>query len=153
MTTTAALPNHSHSNSCLTAKPETPSKTTARPNRFHKDRPRQMSPSAVWTAVEVPTLDEMCDRDIQWMLDRCGGNREAAARLLGIGRTSLYRYLKKLAPEKRDTATINQLRDRHFRSPDPSSPKCERDRDSYANARKRSSWDLQLIQALLDSED
>jgi DNA-binding NtrC family response regulator len=30
------------------------------------------------------------------MLNRCGGNREATAQFLGIGRTSLYRYLKKL---------------------------------------------------------
>src|SRR5271166_5402024 len=111
MTTTPALPNYPHSNSSLTAKPETASKTTAHPNRFHKDRHRRMSPSEDWTAVEVPTLDEMCDRYIQWMLDRCGGNREAAARLLGIGRTSLYRYLKKLDAEKRDAAVINQLRD------------------------------------------
>jgi hypothetical protein len=152
MTTTPAMPNHSHSNPTLTAKPEAPSKTTARPNRFHKDRARQMSPNAVWTAVEVPTLDEMCDRYIQWMLDCCGGNREAAPRLLGIGRTSLYRYLKKLDPEKRDAADINQLRDWHFRSPqDPSSPKCKRDLDSYATARKQlSSCNLQLIQVLLD---
>jgi transcriptional regulator of acetoin/glycerol metabolism len=41
-------------------------------------------------------LDEMCDWYIQCTLQCFGGNREATARALGIGRTTLYRYLKKL---------------------------------------------------------
>ena len=42
------------------------------------------------------TLDEVCESYIRWMLNRCGGNRETTALFLGIGRTTLYRYLKKL---------------------------------------------------------
>jgi DNA-binding NtrC family response regulator len=80
----------------LTAKSDTPSKTTARPHRFRQDHPRRTPPSPDWTAVKVLTLDEVCDSYIRWMLNRCGGNREATAQFLGIGRTSLYRYLKKL---------------------------------------------------------
>jgi hypothetical protein len=101
-----------------------------------------MSPSADWTAVKVLTLDEMCDRYIQWMLNRCGGNCTAAAEFLGIGRTSLYRHLKKLDGEKRDSAASNHLRDRHFHSPqDPSlPPQFELSRDSYATARKSIVW-------------
>jgi len=41
------------------------------------------------------TLDEACIQHIRLMIDFCGGNRKRAAQMLGIGRTSLYRYLKK----------------------------------------------------------
>jgi len=37
---------------------------------------------------------------IHRVLDMCQGNRLRAAQVLGIGRTSLYRYLKHAAPEK-----------------------------------------------------
>jgi len=110
MNKTTALPAHPLPNSNLTTKSDTPSTTTASPNRFRQDRPRRVSPTADWTAVKVLTLDEMCDRYIRWMLNRCGGNRGATAEFLGIGRTSLYRYLKKADREKRDSATGNQLR-------------------------------------------
>src|SRR5229473_131720 len=107
MNTTTALPAHPFPNSNLTPKSDTPSKTTTRPDRFRQDRPPRMLPSVDWT--EFLTLDEMCDRYIRWMLDRCGGNRVAAAQFLGIGRTSLYRYLKKADREKGDSATRNRL--------------------------------------------
>ena len=55
---------------------------------------------ADWTPVGVLTLVEARDRYIKYAIDRCGGNLRAAARTLGIGRTSLYRYLKKLRREK-----------------------------------------------------
>jgi DNA-binding NtrC family response regulator len=70
-----------------------------------QDRSRRMTHGADSTTVKFLTLDEVCDRYIRCTLNRCGGNREATARALGIGRTSLYRYLKKLDREKREGAT------------------------------------------------
>jgi len=50
-------------------------------------------------------LDEIRKLHIQRVLDLCQGNRLRAAQVLGIGRTSLYRYLKRdeqqrVAPER-----------------------------------------------------
>jgi DNA-binding NtrC family response regulator len=41
------------------------------------------------------SLDEVCAQHIQRVLGVCKGNRLRAAQILGIGRTSLYRYLKR----------------------------------------------------------
>jgi DNA-binding NtrC family response regulator len=41
------------------------------------------------------SLDEVCKIHIQRVLEMCQGNRLRAAQFLGIGRTSLYRYLKR----------------------------------------------------------
>jgi DNA-binding NtrC family response regulator len=41
------------------------------------------------------SLDEVRDLHIQRVLGMCQGNRLRAAQILGIGRTSLYRYLKR----------------------------------------------------------
>jgi DNA-binding NtrC family response regulator len=41
------------------------------------------------------SLDEVCKLHIQRVLELCKGNRVRAAQILGIGRTSLYRYLKR----------------------------------------------------------
>jgi DNA-binding NtrC family response regulator len=41
------------------------------------------------------SLDEVCAQHIQRVLEVCKGNRLRAAQILGIGRTSLYRYLKR----------------------------------------------------------
>jgi len=38
-------------------------------------------------------LDEICREHILRVLEACGGNRSRAAQILGIGRTSLYRFL------------------------------------------------------------
>jgi transcriptional regulator of acetoin/glycerol metabolism len=42
-------------------------------------------------------LEEVRKEHIQRMLKLCGGNRVRTAQLLGIGRTSLYRHLKRQA--------------------------------------------------------
>ncbi len=43
----------------------------------------------------LPTLDDVCDIYIQQVLALCGGNRLWASEVLRIGRTSLYRYMRK----------------------------------------------------------
>jgi transcriptional regulator of acetoin/glycerol metabolism len=45
-------------------------------------------------------LDEVRKLHIQRVLDLCQGNRLRAAQVLGIGRTSLYRYLKRDEQER-----------------------------------------------------
>jgi transcriptional regulator with PAS, ATPase and Fis domain len=46
-------------------------------------------------------LDKVCKLHIQRVLELCQGNRLRAAQILGIGRTSLYRYLKRDGHEMR----------------------------------------------------
>jgi transcriptional regulator with PAS, ATPase and Fis domain len=48
------------------------------------------------------SLEEMRDVHIERVLQMCQGNRLRAAQVLGIGRTSLYRYLKKDKAERRE---------------------------------------------------
>jgi DNA-binding NtrC family response regulator len=48
------------------------------------------------------SLEEMRDVHIERVLQMCQGNRLRAAQVLGIGRTSLYRYLKKDKAEGRE---------------------------------------------------
>ena len=57
------------------------------------------SPEEEWRPL---SLDEVCTQHIQKVLDVCKGNRLRAAQILGIGRTSLYRYLKKEGTEHKD---------------------------------------------------
>jgi transcriptional regulator of acetoin/glycerol metabolism len=83
---TTTVPAHPPAKSSPTAKSDAPSKTHC-----------LMSCNADWTEVEVLTLDELCARHIRRVLNRCGGNCTATAQLLGIGRTTLYRYLKREA--------------------------------------------------------
>jgi two-component system response regulator HydG len=47
------------------------------------------------------SLEEVRNAHIQRVLAMCQGNRLRAAQILGIGRTSLYRYLKAVGPERR----------------------------------------------------
>jgi ActR/RegA family two-component response regulator len=42
-------------------------------------------------------LDEVRSAHIQRVLDLCHGNRVRASQVLGFGRTSLYRFLKRSA--------------------------------------------------------
>jgi DNA-binding protein Fis len=48
----------------------------------------------------------MRDAHIERVLELCQGNRLRAAQVLGIGRTSLYRYLKKDKPENREKSLL-----------------------------------------------
>jgi DNA-binding protein Fis len=94
MDETTTLPKNSLATSSQTAKSDASSKTTARLDQFLQDHLRLMPRNADSTAVKVLTLDEICDRHVRWVLRHCRGNRVAAAQLLGIGRTTLYRYLQ-----------------------------------------------------------
>jgi len=49
-------------------------------------------------------LDEVRRQHIRRVLESCKGNRVRAAQLLGIGRTSLYRFLKRSENRSRDVA-------------------------------------------------
>jgi transcriptional regulator with PAS, ATPase and Fis domain len=44
---------------------------------------------------EVPTIEEQEKRYIQWVLDKCQGNKTKAAKIMGIDRVSLWRKLKR----------------------------------------------------------
>jgi two-component system, NtrC family, response regulator HydG len=43
----------------------------------------------------IPTLEEQEKRYIQWVLEKCKGNKTRAAQLMGIDRVSLWRKLKR----------------------------------------------------------
>jgi len=51
-------------------------------------------------------LEEIRREHIDRVLDLCSGNRVRAAQMLGIGRTSLYRYLKREGRVRPATATV-----------------------------------------------
>jgi DNA-binding NtrC family response regulator len=59
-------------------------------------------------------LEEVRKQHIRRILELCGGNRVRAAQILGIGRTSLYRHLKRESggterAHKRDSVTNRPL--------------------------------------------
>jgi DNA-binding NtrC family response regulator len=56
---------------------------------------RRGNPSSAGDDWRPLSLDDVRKIHIQRVLDMCQGNRLRAAQILGIGRTSLYRYLKR----------------------------------------------------------
>jgi two-component system response regulator HydG len=60
----------------------------------HLQKPRQGSVRAEENWRPLP-LDEVRGIHIQRVLEMCNGNRVRASQILGIGRTSLYRFLKR----------------------------------------------------------
>jgi DNA-binding NtrC family response regulator len=64
------------------------------PKLLHADSIGAASPSGIWRPVP---LDEMNQLHIQRVLEICEGNHARAADILGIGRTTLYRHLKRAA--------------------------------------------------------
>jgi DNA-binding NtrC family response regulator len=67
------------------------------PEHFQRRGPRGNGGEENWRPL---SLEEVRKVHIQRVLDMCQGNRLRAAQILGIGRTSLYRYLKQdAAPE------------------------------------------------------
>jgi transcriptional regulator with PAS, ATPase and Fis domain len=75
----------------------------------HLQRPSsQASTSESWHPLP---LEEVRKHHIRRTLDLCGGNRVRAAQMLGIGRTSLYRHLKREGGnERKQEATSVQGR-------------------------------------------
>lgn len=65
----------------------------------HLQRPRRRN-SALEESWRPLPLDEVRRAHIQRVLDMCKGNRVRTAQVLGIGRTSLYRFLKRSANGK-----------------------------------------------------
>jgi transcriptional regulator with PAS, ATPase and Fis domain len=63
----------------------------------HLQKPRGRATGESW--LPLP-LEEVRRLHIQRVLEMCEGNRVRAAQVLGIGRTSLYRYLKRQAKPK-----------------------------------------------------
>src|SRR6202041_2404835 len=61
------------------------------PEHLQKPR-RRATAGASWSPLP---LDEVRSDHIQRVLDMCHGNRVRTAQILGIGRTSLYRFLKR----------------------------------------------------------
>jgi len=49
---------------------------------------------------KIPSLEDQEMSYIQWVLKEAGGNRTAAAQILGIDRVSLWRKLKKYGLEE-----------------------------------------------------
>jgi len=75
-------------------------------------KPSQLAnPTDSWQPLP---LEEVRKQHIQRILELCGGNRVRAAQMLGIGRTSLYRHLKRESggrerAHKRDSVTAPPL--------------------------------------------
>ncbi|MGC1546038.1 MAG: sigma-54 dependent transcriptional regulator [Candidatus Acidiferrales bacterium] len=65
----------------------------------HVQRPRRRAGSANGSWSPLP-LDEIRSVHIQRVLEMCNGNRVRTAQVLGIGRTSLYRFLKRSDRQK-----------------------------------------------------
>jgi DNA-binding NtrC family response regulator len=62
------------------------------PKQLHK-RSSEVSPSnAAWRPIPLEELNQI---HVQRVLEMCEGNHARAAEILGIGRTTLYRYLKR----------------------------------------------------------
>jgi transcriptional regulator of acetoin/glycerol metabolism len=62
------------------------------PAHLQKSQHRAAAAGSDWRPLP---LDEVRRIHIQHVLEMCKGNRVRAAQTLGIGRTSLYRFLKR----------------------------------------------------------
>ena len=69
----------------------------------HVQRPPRRASSANGNWSPLP-LDEVRSVHIQRVLEMCHGNRVRTAQVLGIGRTSLYRFLKRSDKQKASVA-------------------------------------------------
>jgi transcriptional regulator of acetoin/glycerol metabolism len=73
------------------------------PENLQKPTSRAGHPEDTWRPLP---LEEIRRQHIRRVLDACEGNRVRAAHMLGIGRTSLYRFLKR--SEKKPASASTQ---------------------------------------------
>ncbi len=52
---------------------------------------------------EIPTLEEQEKKYIQWVLEKCEGNKTKAAKIMGIDRVSLWRKVKRYGMEPQNS--------------------------------------------------
>jgi len=71
----------------------------------HLQRPAKGTPGPPSETWQPLSLEEVRRIHIQRVLEMCHGNRLRAAQILGIGRTSLYRYLKRGAESTKASGT------------------------------------------------
>lgn len=76
------------------------SDTRLEPDSRHEGRREQARPAASSAGAEPLSLEHVKHLHVERVLEMCGGNRVRAARILGIGRTSLYRFLKRRQQEE-----------------------------------------------------
>ena len=72
------------------------------PENLQKPAAPTGRPGDTWRPLP---LNEVRRQHIRRVLESCQGNRVRAAQLLGIGRTSLYRFLKRSEKQSADTTT------------------------------------------------
>jgi DNA-binding NtrC family response regulator len=75
---------------------------------LHQENSLRMSPSADSNSVKLHTLAEANALYIRFVLDRCGGDRKAAARLLGIRLAALGQHLRR--QYSKESASARQSR-------------------------------------------
>jgi transcriptional regulator of acetoin/glycerol metabolism len=75
------------------------------PENLKKPGGRDVNSKDAWRPLP---LEEIRRQHIRRVLDACQGNRVRAAQLLGIGRTSLYRFLKRSEKKSAGTDGIPQ---------------------------------------------
>jgi DNA-binding NtrC family response regulator len=73
------------------------------PEHLRSPRQRSARPEEEWRPIP---LEEVRRIHIQRVLEMCNGNRVRAAEVLGIGRTSLYRFLKRTAKSMVEKAPL-----------------------------------------------
>ncbi len=77
------------------------------PEHLQKPSGRAGEPGEAWRPIP---LEEVRRIHIQRVLESCAGNRARASQMLGIGRTSLYRYLNRAGRTKAATAGASAAR-------------------------------------------
>jgi len=94
-----ALVYNAVSHGCVTLPENSAAHTTARKEERNLHAPSRQQPSLFFTGT-LPSLDQTCDLLIAEALRRTGGNQTLAAKMIGISRQTLIRYLKKVRSEK-----------------------------------------------------
>jgi transcriptional regulator of acetoin/glycerol metabolism len=73
------------------------------PENLQKPAAQTSTGSDAWRPLP---LEEVRRQHIRRVLEACEGNRVRAAQMLGIGRTSLYRFLKRSEKKSSNSASL-----------------------------------------------